>query len=146
MVLFFNGILIVGSLVLFCYWFRYTCFLILAAEALRDYSQEVATTNQLAFLEVRSRLRKHDATGLDHLHNYLERDFATLIHLLEHTRSATFSPRFEEAMLTIHFRTLSTCFYLTRSKLQASATEALEGMSRVVIHLANKLGELQTGC
>jgi len=139
--LFINAVITASSVVLFCYWFRYTCLLILAAETPHDYSEEVAEVNQLSFPEVRAKLRQHDGTDLDRLHNCLERDFAILSRLLEHTHHASFYPRFEEAMLTIHFRTMSSGFRLTRSHFRESAADALEEMSRVVTHLANQLGE-----
>ena len=142
--LFINAVLVASSAVLFCYWFRYSCLLILAAGSSHDYTAEIAEANQLAFPEVCARLRQHDATPLTNLHQSLERDFAVLARLLEQTHGARFDPRFEEAMLTIHFRTLSASFHLTRRHLRASAADALEEMTRVVTHLANQLGEHQT--
>ena len=142
--LWFNAILVLSSVVLFCYWFRYCCLLILAAEMPQDFSNEVAEANQLAFPEVRTRLRQPDAGELKRLHACLERDFAILARLLERTNTAAFDPSFEDVMLRIHFRSMSTCFRLTSRKLQESSTAALEEMTRVVTHLANQLGENQT--
>jgi len=141
--LFINAVITASSVVLFCYWFRYTCLLILAAETAHDYSEEVAEANQLAFLEVRAKLQRHDVADLDRLHNCLERDFAILARLLEQTHTAAFAPGFEDVMLRIHFRSLSTCFRLTSKTLQESSTAALKEMSRVVAHLANELGARQ---
>ena len=141
--LFINAVLTASSAVLFCYWFRYACLLILAAEMPHDYSNEVAEANQLAFLEVRAKLRHPDAGELDRLHACLERDFAILARLLDQTHPAAFDPSFEDVMLRIHFRSLSTCFRLTSKTLKESSTAALEEMSRVVTHLANELGERQ---
>lgn len=73
----------------------------------------------------------------------LDRDFAILACLLEQTHTAAFAPSFEDVMLRIHFRSLSTCFRLTSKTLQESSTAALEEMSRVVAHLANELGARQ---
>ena len=142
--LFINAVLVASSAVLFCYWFRYSCLLILAAESSHDYTAEIAEANQLAFPEVCARLRQHDATALAYLHQSLERDFAVLARLLEQTHKAIFDPCFEEVMLTIHFRTMSASFYLTRRRFPTSAADALEEMTRVVTHLANQLGEHQT--
>ncbi len=47
-------LIIAGSGFLFAYWFRYTCLLIVSAKTSRDYAAEVATANQLGFLEVQS--------------------------------------------------------------------------------------------
>jgi hypothetical protein len=48
-------LLVVSSVVLLGYWFRYTCLLILAAQHTRDYSCKVALANRLCFPGVRSR-------------------------------------------------------------------------------------------
>jgi hypothetical protein len=139
--LFINAILIAGSVALFCYWFRYTCLLILAAETPHDYSAEIASANQLSFPEVRSSLRRRDVADLERLHKCLERDFAIIVYLLEHTPIASLDTGFEGAILKIHFRAMSACFRLTRANLVEFASDALEEMSLVVAHLANQLGE-----
>ena len=38
-------LIIVGSMLLFGYWFRYTCLLILSAKTTRDYAGEVAAAS-----------------------------------------------------------------------------------------------------
>jgi len=139
--LFINAALIATSIALFCYWFRYSCLLILAAETSHDYSEEVTEANQLSFPKVRSRLRTHDLTDLDHLHKCLQQDFAIITYLLEHTPVTGFDPGFDEALLTIHFRVMSACFHFTRTNLRQCASDTLEEMCLVVAHLANQLGE-----
>jgi len=139
--LFVNIALVATSLVLFCYWFRYGCLLILAAETPHDYSKQAAEANQLSFHEVRSRLRSKEATDLSRLHKCLERDFALVTYLLEHTPVTRFDIGFDDAMLKVHFRSMSACFRLTNHSLRECAVDALEEMSLVVAHLANQLGE-----
>jgi len=139
--LFINSALIATSVALFCYWFRYSCLLILAAETAHNYSEEVAEVNQLSFREVRCKLRRRDATDLCHLHKCLERDFAVLTYRLEHTPVTCFDIGFDDALLKIHFRAMSACFRLTGNRLRECAADALEEMSLVVAHLANQLGE-----
>jgi hypothetical protein len=135
-----NAVLIASSAALFCYWFRYGCLLILAAETLHDYSEEVVNANQLSFPEVRSGLRNHDAVDLDRLHKCLERDFAVIACLLEGTTSYS-DTGFEHAMLKTHFRAMSACFRLTRTNLRELASNVLEEMTLVLAHFANQLGE-----
>jgi hypothetical protein len=113
----------VSSTALFCYRFRYTCLLILAAETPHDHSEEVAEANQLAFLQVRATLRARPS-DLNRLHESLERDFAILAYLLDQRNTVRFDPRFEDVMLTIHFRAMSAYFRLTRKILQEFANEA----------------------
>ena len=40
-----------SSVLLFGYWFRYTCLLVLNTKTVRDYASEVAAVHQLGFLE-----------------------------------------------------------------------------------------------
>ena len=57
-------LIIVVSLALFLYWFRYTCVLILSAKTSRDYAAEIASANQLRFLETRTHLMKDPKVSL----------------------------------------------------------------------------------
>jgi hypothetical protein len=138
---FVDAVLVASSIALFCYWFRYSCLLILSAETAHDYSREVARANQLSFPEVRSRLRKRDVADLDCLHKCLERDFAILEGLLEHAPIAGCYVGFEDVMLKILFRSMGVCFHLTRGSWREFASDALREMSLVVVHLANQWGE-----
>ena len=47
-------IITASSVLLFGYWFRYTCLLILSAKTTRDFAGQVAAANQLGFLEVQT--------------------------------------------------------------------------------------------
>ena len=49
----------VSSVVLFAYWFRYTCLLILSAKTARDYASDVAYSNKLGFPEVQAQLNQN---------------------------------------------------------------------------------------
>ena len=134
-------IMVVSAVILLWYWFRYACLLILTAETPHDYAEEVASVNQLSFPEVRSRLRRHDTQDLDSLQQSLERDFAIIAYLLDHTPKVSSDARLEDALLRVHYRTMSVCFRLTRSFMCEVATQALQEMSLVVAHLANHMGE-----
>src|SRR3954462_2652271 len=74
----------VSSVLLFGYWFRYTCLLILSTKTVRDYASDVAAANQLAFVEIQSQLRGA-SPELDRLRQLLDRDYAVLTSLLKHT-------------------------------------------------------------
>ena len=71
----------------------------------------------------------------------MERDFAIISYLLKHTPAAGSDNRLEDAVLKIHYRLLSAWFQATRSCMGDAATRALEGMSLVVAHFANAMGE-----
>jgi len=140
--LFIDAAVTAGSLVLFFYWFRYGCLLILSAETAHDYTEEVARANHLSFPTVQSMLRsEEEARDLDKLHQSLERDFTIISYLLRHTPVAGWQSPFEDDMLKIQHRVMSAGFRLTRSGLEKLALDALEEMALVVAHLANQLGE-----
>jgi hypothetical protein len=139
--LLFDAAIAATSLALFLYWFRYSCLLIFAAEMPHDYREEVARANQLSFLEVQSRLRRHEITDLDRLHQCLERDYAIVTDLLERIPITRSDTGFEDLMLKIHYHGMRACFRVTRRSLHEFASDALEEMSLVVAHMANQLGE-----
>jgi hypothetical protein len=128
------------SFVLFFYWFQYVCLLILSARTSRDYSGEIAAANHLGFPDVQMKLRSAGA-DLDNLHRRLEKDYAIVTDLLRRTPGSIADERWELAMLKIHYRTMSTWFYLTRRSLREASTQALEEMTLVIVHLANTIGE-----
>ncbi len=77
-------LIIAGSGFLFAYWFRYTCLLIVSAKTTQDYAAEVATANQLGFLEVQAQLRAEGQPDLERLHASLDRDYALITYLIQH--------------------------------------------------------------
>src|SRR6476620_8986387 len=84
-------LIIIGSSVLFCYWFRYTCLLIMHQRSSGDapndaYALRVAATIRLNFPEVQVALKtallRSDA--LERLNRDLAHDYRTLTDLLAH--------------------------------------------------------------
>jgi hypothetical protein len=135
-------ILTVGSAGLFVYWFRYTCLLILSAKTTRDYAGEVATANQLSFLEVQSQLRNVATPELDRLAASLERDYSVLTYLLKNASqlSEEDSP-LEARMLQMNYRLMSGWYRVSSRFSTEMGRKALEEMSTVVAHFANVMGE-----
>ena len=76
-------IITASSVLLFGYWFRYTCLLILSAKTTRDYAADIATANQLSFLEIQAQLSAGIAQNFDGLSAALNRDYATLRSMME---------------------------------------------------------------
>ena len=133
------------SLVLFLYWFRYTCLLILSAKPAKDYAGQVAQVNQLSFPEVRNELRGAAATAnLSRLEASLERDFRLLNCLI---RQAAESPlgglALEERILVADYRIMKVWYMLTRLIAASQARQALAEMSDIVAHFASVMGERQ---
>lgn len=129
------------SVLFFCYWFRYTCMLILSAKTARDYARDVVTANQLGFLEVQQRLQ-NETTDLGGLYASLDRDYSVLLGLLqqtEHLRGD--NGKLERWMLRGHYRLAGAWYRCCSAIAPATARRALEQMSLVVAHFANTMGE-----
>jgi hypothetical protein len=139
--LFATVIITASSVLLFGYWFRYTCLLILSAKTTRDFAGEVATANQLGFLDVQSQLRSNPV-DLGRLCDALDRDYAVLSRLLRQAGdSSVEGSSIEKRMLEINYR-LTRAWYGASSQFSAAAARrALEEMSMVVAHFANIMGE-----
>lgn len=135
--------IIVVSVVLFAYWFRYTCLLILSAQSSRNYAPQVASANQLKFLETRSELAKEQPeTPLAALQRSLDRDYRLLTYLLEHAAAYDVAGRsIEERILMLDYRLMSVWYFITRSMSGGLARRALIEKASIVNHLANAMGE-----
>ena len=131
----------VSSVLLFGYWFRYTCLLILSAKTARDYACDVAMANQLSFLQVQSQLRAQVPLELDALQKALDRDYDVLTYLLKHASTSSNEGALEKRMLEINYRVMRACYRVSRSLSADFARQALEEMSMVVAHFANSMGE-----
>jgi hypothetical protein len=131
----------VSSVLLFGYWFRYTCLLILSAKTTRDFAGEVAAANQLGFLEVQSQLRAN-AVDLGPLCDALDRDYLVLARLMQ---QGNVSSSVEKRMLAINYK-LTRAWYRVSSHVSAAAARrALDEMSMMVAHFANVMGEQAAG-
>lgn len=134
-------IITAASLLLFGYWFRYTCMLILSAKTARDYASEVAAFTELGFNQVQSQLRTGEA-DLDRLRTALDRDYAVLNQLLEQTKHLGIDDAsVEQHMLRVHYKVSRVRFAMSKRLSQSAGRHALEEMSCVVAHFANVIGE-----
>ena len=129
-----------GSVLLFAYWFRYTCLLILSAKTAHDYAGDLALAKGLRVVEVQSQLRTDRAVDLVGLHAALERDYALIQSLLK--GAVAEQSILEHRVLQIHYRTNQVWFGISRSFSATAARQALEEMSLVVAHFANVAGEV----
>src|SRR5579862_5683376 len=119
-----------SSVLLFAYWFRYTCLLILSARTTRDYAASVASANQLGFLQVQSMLRDPASADLAALKDTLDRDFKVLTYLLKHAANPSGPDDvIEKRMLAIDYRLMSTWFAASRRFSPDAARRALDEMS-----------------
>lgn len=130
-----------SSVVLFAYWFRYTCLLILSAKTARDYAFQVATDNGLNFLQVQSQLREPLSSDLEALRQLLDRDYAVIARMMTQVSGSTVETGLETKMLAINYRLAGAWYQASRRLSPQSARQALEEMSMVVAHFANSIGE-----
>ena len=134
-----------SSALLFGYWFRYTCLLILSAKTTRDYAGEFAAAVELSFPAIQSQL-KAGAMGntatLMELQSSLNRDYAVLTYLLKNvTDKSAGASSVEVRMLEVHYKVMGAWFSVTKSVSVSSSKRALEEMALVVAHFANAMGE-----
>lgn len=135
-------IIAAGSALLFGYWFRYTCVLILSAKTACDYAAAIAAANQLNFPAVQASLREHSHPDLDRLHAALDKDYSLVTYLLKNAAQAgTEESSVEARMLALHYRLTSVWYQISRPMSTEAARRALEEMSAVVAHFANVMGE-----
>ena len=135
-------IIIAVSLVLFLYWFRYSCVLILNTRTTKDYSAEVAKANQLSFVGVSDALEKAQAGELDTVRKALEQDYQLVSSLIRQAGALQVGEStLEEKMLRVDFRLMQMAYGIARRVSEAKSRAALEEMSLIVAHLANSFGE-----
>jgi hypothetical protein len=127
----------VGSALLFAYWFRYTCLLILSAKTAQDHARPVAVSYCLEFPKIQSQLQDPRA-DLEGLRSLLDRDFAVLTALLKHSSGCSSEESIiEMRMLKIDYWMVGLRHRFSLRISIAPPRSALEEMSLVVEHLAN---------
>jgi hypothetical protein len=142
--------IIVVSVFLFVYWFRYTCVLILSEKNTKDYAQQIAIANQLTFLEARNRLSLDDgipqssnvAATLDSLHRSLDRDYRLLTYLLQHAEN--YYPggqSLEQHLLRLDYQIMRWGYWLLRGLSKPLACATLRERASILSHFANEMGE-----
>ncbi len=101
-------VIIASSMLLFGYWFRYTCLLMLNTRTAKDYARDIATANQLGFAAVQAQLSQ-GAADLAGLRASLDRDYAVVSKLLEQA-STSRQAGIEQKMLTVHYRLMGVWY------------------------------------
>ena len=130
-----------SSVVLFAYWFRYTCLLILSAKTARDYAATVVHANRLGFLEVQAQLKQSSAPNLDRLRAALDQDYRVVQNLLKHMPQSGEGQSLETRMLAVNYKLMRAWYGISSRFSVSTAARALGEMSMVVSHFANVMGE-----
>lgn len=121
------------SVVLLCYWFRYSCLLLLRS---RSEHATGPVDNRFSFGEVRSRLET--AMDLDPLRGSLERDYRIVTYMLHHAGGLG-AQSLEDRLLQLDYKLMRGWYTLTRTAAPEQARRALSEMATVVACLAQKM-------
>ncbi len=139
-------LIIVVSLALFLYWFRYTCVLILSTRTTKDFGAEIAEAHRLAFREAADLVESSGPDALAALRASLDRDYKVVSALLRQAGNVTVGgDSLEEIMLRIDYRLMKAWCALTCRFAGSGSRAALREMANIVAHFANLCGERQAG-
>lgn len=122
------------SVVLLCYWFRYSCLLLLRS---RSEQGTGPVDDRFSFQEVRNRLET--APDLDPLRHSLERDYRIVTYLLHHAGGLG-AQSLEDRLLQLDYKLMRGWYAVTRTAAPQHARRALAEMAAVVACLAQKMG------
>lgn len=131
------SVVIIGfSLILFVYWFRYSCILLL-----RNFSREPAANaladSRFSFARVRERLQSEPE--LESLRQSLDRDYRMISYLLQHAPDLDLQS-IEDRLLVLDYRVMRCYYLVTRVLAPLKARRALAEMAQVLGILAQKIG------
>jgi hypothetical protein len=129
------SVIIFFSVVLFAYWFRYSCLLILHNRA--SSNPAYALNSSLTFPVVQQRLKAEGKSVdlLDQLRLDLSNDYRILCFLLRCSADAGVDP-IERRMLMMDYWIMQAWYSITRRSALPQASKALEEMSNIVSYFA----------
>jgi hypothetical protein len=131
------------TIALFGVWFRYTCVLILKTKPAKDYSLEVASANELKFVQVQQSLPGiRERSDLDTMQRHLEGDYRLLTYILRHGAQFQIgtSP-LERRILMLDFEFTRIWYSCACRVSLAKGRKSLQEMISIIAHLANFMGE-----
>lgn len=126
-------LIIAFSAVLFVYWFRYSCILLLRNRA----EQPTVSGEGFSYAEVQHGLR----TGmeLDALHQSLDRDYRVVTYLLEHAAGLELE-QLEYRLLILDYKVMQGWYRLTKSAAPQQARRALGEMAEILGVFVGRIG------
>jgi len=123
------GILIITfSFVLFVYWFRYSCVLLLRNAAERSASTQ-ADDERFSIAQVMERLKAEPE--LEPLERALERDYHVVTYLISHAADLELAS-IENRLLILDYRIMRLWSRLTRTMAPEQSRKALTEMASVL--------------
>jgi hypothetical protein len=141
--MFTSVVIIILSLAMFVYWFRYSCVLILESNWSEDLAREVALQNGLSFGTVEESLAQAGtAQSMDRVKDLLDRDLERVLALLASSREAQEAGRsLECSLLMVDYRIMKAWYAVTRTTAGPKAQSALREMALVVGYMAGECGD-----
>jgi hypothetical protein len=130
-------LIIVFSLALLIYWFRYSCLLLVRNQE-EALAAPVADDTRFHIADVRARVETE--SQLDPLHASLQRDYALLTYLVQHAAGLELNS-LEDRLLVLDYRMMQWWYRLTRTAAPGQARAALGEMASVLGILAGKIDE-----
>lgn len=138
-----SALVIVFSLALFLYWFRYSCILILRTRTASDFSSSLASGSPLTFDQIQRELES-GSTGVDleTFRRCLEHDYELISSLLARAPGiAEHFSQLEQLMLQADYKVMQAWDTASRRLLRQPSRRAIAEMSAIVAFFANVAGE-----
>ena len=134
----FAGAFIIGiSLVLFVYWLRYSCVLLLRAAQERTAASQ-ASDERFSVASVMEQLKGEGE--LAPLERELERDYQMVTYLIEHAADLQLAS-IENRLLILDYRMMRVWSRVTRTLAPEQSRRALNEMASVLNVLVQQIGE-----
>ena len=136
-------VIIILSVAMFVYWFRYSCVLILQSSWSEELARVVAAQNGLFFGSVEESLAQAvTAQSMNRVKDLLDGDLARILGLLSNCPGVRETGQSLECrMLMLDYRLMKAWFAVTRSTAGPKAQDALREMALVVGYLAGECGD-----
>ena len=136
-------VIIILSLAMFVYWFRYSCILILESNWSEEQAQVIAVQNGLSFGSIEESLARADtAQSMDRVKDLLDRDLDLVLTLLSNCPGVQETGHsLEWRILILDYRLMKAWFAITRSTAGPKAQAALREMALVVGYMAGECGD-----
>lgn len=134
-------LIIAASLVLFAYWFRYSCLLILSTQTTQDYTGVVAKASGMSLLDMQAQLEQGGGYDLAAVQRSMQADYQRVTRLLakapglEAHLSAS-----ERIILRLDYRLMQLYARITARRHPDQAREALLEQCAILSHFANAAG------
>lgn len=141
MQVFISLIIIAASGVLFAYWFRYSCLLILSTHTTQDYTSVVARASGLGVLELQARLEAGEINNLDAILRAMNMDYERVKRLLAKAPGVQHHlPTTEQLLLRADYQLMRMCALFAGRRNPLAAREALLEQCAILSHFANAAG------